>query len=550
MMSGLKIALAPSTFRVGDVQGNAAKIIAFAARARDELKADLILFPEQALSGAPAKDLLLRSDFKAQIIAATDLIRSSVRGIALCFGSPIYQDERIYNGAWLFFEGEVVGSCFKQRLSNEAHFDESRYFASGHSPLVFELKGVRIGVCLGADIEEAAPIAEIKRAGAEILLHLDASPYYLGRRDARERSILQRIEENALPVVSVNLLGGQDELFFDGESTLHAHDGALMLRLPSFEERLEAALFERNASHSKLDVKHKVVTQPSLAEAELYDVLVRATRDYLHHNGFSSAIIGLSGGIDSALTLAVAVDALGSDQVEAVMMPSAYTLPISQEDAALQAERMGVSYTTLPIKGVVEAFQSALQERFKLNTDTVTPYDTTEENLQARARGMLLMALSNRENRMVLVPSNKSEIAVGYTTLYGDMVGGFSPLKDLSKTWVYRLALYRNGLEAVIPERVLTRAPSAELRPDQKDEDSLPPYPILDAILERYIEEEASVAAMIAEGFDEAQVRDVVRRVDQNEYKRQQSAPGVKLTARTLGGDRRYPLTSIRKHDS
>ena len=542
-MNTLKIALAQLTFRVGDVEGNATKVITAAARARDELHADLVLFPELTLTGYPPDDLLLRPDFIAAVDTEIERIRAEVRGITVCFGAPVQQGEQCFNAALVISNGQELGRYFKQCLPNYGVFDEKRYFTPGTASLVFDLKGYRLGVTICEDLWFAAPALQAHAAGAEILLQLSASPYHRGKRSEREAMIRQRIAATGLPVVTVNLLGGQDDLIFDGEATVYSHTQALTMRLPCFTEILALGTFKR-----KHGVSAPVLTQESIAEVlpveeELYAATVQATRDYVLNSGFSGAVIGLSGGIDSALVLAIAVDALGKDQVEAVMMPGLYTATISLEDAAAQAERMGVRYTVLPIEAPMRAFESVLEPRF----EGLAP-DTTEENIQARCRAILLMAISNKTGRLVLTTGNKSEVAVGYATLYGDMAGGFAPLKDVPKMWVYRLAAYRNTLGRVIPERVLTRAPSAELRPDQKDEDSLPPYPILDAILEQYVEHDASVSDLIAAGFDEQQVRDVVRRVDQNEYKRRQSAPGVKLTSRAFGRERRYPLTSVRKH--
>ncbi len=532
----LRIVLAQLNLLVGDISGNARRVIDNAARARDELKADLVLFPELTLTSYPPEDLVLRPGLHHQVAAALALIRREVKGITLVVGHPEKDGADIYNGCTALRDGEALARYRKQHLPNYSVFDEKRYFAPGHSAAVFDVKGLPCALSICEDIWQRGTVAQARAAGARLMLNINASPYHIGKAHTREAILRDAAREGDMPVMYLNLVGGQDELVFDGASTVVDAQGTVVSRAPDFRECLHVVGLSTN--DGKIDLRGE--RQPHLTpEASVYEALILGVRDYARKNGFKGAVLGLSGGIDSALTLAIAVDALGADQVEAVLMPSRYTAAMSNEDERAQAEALGVKYHVLPIERAFTAFTDTLAPLF-----AGLPADATEENIQARCRGVLLMALSNKTGRLVLTTGNKSEMAVGYATLYGDMAGGFAPLKDVPKTLVYRLAAYRNGLSAVIPRRVFERPPSAELRADQKDEDSLPPYPVLDPILERYIENDETPEQIIAAGFEPETVRRVTRMVDRNEYKRRQAAPGVRISRRAFGRDRRYPITS------
>ncbi len=533
----LRIALAQLNLFVGDVGGNAQRVIDTAAEARDRLKADLVLFPELSLSGYPPEDLLFHKGMKRQVAAAMERVRSEVTGVAVMVGYPDYTDDAIYNAAALIRDGKVLANYHKQELPNYLVFDEKRYFKPGADSRIVELNGIRVGLLICEDVWEPKPARAVSAAGAQLLVVINGSPYSLQYQRRREDIVRARIKDTGLPVVYVNLLGGQDELIFDGGSFVMNAAGEVVQRAAPFKEALYAIDLDL--------VDGKAVPRPGHIEPELseeasvYNALVLGVRDYVSKHRFPGVVLGLSGGIDSALTLAVAVDALGADRVHAVMMPSRYTSQMSLDDAAKQARTLGVGYDTISIEGMFEAALAALKEVFAGRAP-----DTTEENIQARCRGLLLMAISNKTGRMVLTTGNKSEMAVGYATLYGDMAGGFAPIKDCSKMLVYRLAHYCNSIAQVIPPRVIERAPSAELRPDQKDSDSLPPYEVLDAILELFIEDNLSVDEISARGFDRATVGRVLEMVKRNEYKRRQAPPGVRISDRAFGRDWRYPITS------
>jgi NAD+ synthase (glutamine-hydrolysing) len=535
-----RIALAQLNLTVGDIDGNVAKVIAWTLRARERFQADLIVFPELTLSGYPPEDLVKRADFMAACDAAVlRLLRELPHGITVVIGLPERKDGARYNGAIVLRDGAVVARYHKHRLPNYGVFDELRYFTPGDAPCVFTPQGVEgltFGLTICEDIWHPEPIAQSRGAGARLMLTLNASPYQHDKPSLRERVLRARVAEAGLPIVYVNLIGGQDELVFDGGSMVMDASGKVIHRLPMFEEALGCIEVDEEGVIRPVDGIH---AEPLDEIAAIYRALVLAIRDYAHKNGFKGALLGLSGGIDSALTLALAVDALGADQVEAVMMPSRYTADISLEDAAAEAHALGVAYHVIPIEPAFTAFLQMLSPILHGWTEGVT-----EENLQARSRGVVLMGISNATGKLLLTTGNKSEMAVGYATLYGDMAGGFAPLKDVPKTLVFRLARYRNTLSPVIPERVITRPPSAELRPDQKDEDSLPPYPVLDAILEAYIERMEGIPEIVARGFDEATVRRIIRMVDLAEYKRRQAPPGVKITSRAFGRERRFPITN------
>ena len=528
----MRVAIAQINCTVGDLAGNAARIAEYARRAQQS-GATLLLTPELALTGYPPEDLLLRDDFYRACDLALAKLAQELPDMTVVVGHPARVGDEHFNAASVLQDGRVTATYFKHKLPNYSVFDEVRYFVPGDQPLVFEHHGMRLGVLICADVWESGPASKAREAGAQLLLALNASPYHLDKQMTRYEVLRERVSETGLPVVYANLVGGQDELVFDGASfVLNAH-GALVMQLPAFEEVLELVDFDGAAP-----LPGRV--EPDLGqEASVYRALCLGVRDYIGKNGFPGALLGLSGGIDSALTLAIAVDALGADKVRAVMMPSQFTADISQTDAAQMATNLGVHYAELPIEPVYDSFTQALADEF-----AGLPFDLTEENLQARIRGTLLMALSNKFGSIVLTTGNKSEMAVGYSTLYGDMAGGFAVLKDVPKTLVYRLSAYRNRVSPVIPERIMTRAPSAELRHDQKDQDSLPPYEVLDAVLEAYVEDDMSPGEIVAKGYAAEDVRRVVTLIDRNEYKRRQSPVGVRITHRGFGKDRRYPITS------
>ncbi|MCR4347962.1 MAG: NAD+ synthase [Sulfuricaulis sp.] len=536
MTARLRIALGQLNLLVGDIGGNAAKMIAAAQRARDELKADLVLFPELALTGYPPEDLLLRPDLSVRVELALGEMLKNISGIDVIVGYPKRQYGKLFNAASLLRGGKVASTYFKHILPNYGVFDEKRYFADGTDPCVLDIKGTPVGITICEDIWERGPVEQTVNAGARLVMNINASPFH-GRK-GRERLdiVARRARANGVPIVYLNLVGGQDELVFDGDSFVVNGRGEMTQRAPAFVEGLY--LVEIDTGDHVEPVKSQIM--PDLSDEEsVYSALVLGIRDYIAKNKFSGAVIGLSGGVDSALTLCLAADAIGASRVEAVMMASPFTSSMSLEDARMQALSLGVKYSFISIENLFESFRAALKDEFK----GMAP-DTTEENIQARIRGTLLMAISNKTGKMVLTTGNKSEMSVGYATLYGDMAGGFAAIKDVPKTLVYRLAEYRNKIKPVIPRRVFERPPSAELAPDQKDTDSLPPYSVLDPILERYVELDQSAEDIIAAGFDEATVRKVLRMVDRNEYKRRQAAPGVRITPRAFGRDRRYPLTS------
>jgi len=536
---------------VGDLAGNAAKIIA-AARSAYEQGARLVLTPELGLCGYPPEDLLLRPAFmQACADALADCARAlaELAGLHVVVGHPHQFGERgdlrsksvavqrRHNAASVLAGGRVLATYCKRELPNYQVFDERRYFASGRDagqgPVVFEVEGVRFGlnICEDAWFDEPPKLA--LDAGAQVLCVLNASPFHLGKQGEREERMARCARSVGLPVLYAHLTGAQDEVVFDGASFALDAQGRVAARAPMFEEAV--AIVEVSAS----SIRGEVVEVPSL-EAQAWAALVTGVRDYVGKNGFPGAIIGLSGGIDSALVLAIAVDALGAERVRTVMMPSPYTADISWIDARDMAQRLAVRYDEISIVPMFDAFRASLAAEF-----AGRPEDTTEENIQARIRGTLLMALSNKFGSIVLTTGNKSEMATGYCTLYGDMAGGFAVIKDVAKTLVYRLATWKNAQgREVIPQRIITRPPSAELRPDQKDQDSLPPYEVLDAILERYMEGDESIEAIVAAGFASADVERVTRLIKINEYKRRQAPVGIRITHRAFGRDWRYPITS------
>ena len=534
MENSLVVAVAQLNCVVGDLSGNARRILEAVSRAQ-AAGADVVLTPELALCGYPPEDLLLRPAFLDACAAELDALAAQVQGVTVLVGHPLAADGLRYNAASVIRDGRVVATYRKHRLPNYEVFDEERYFEAGTEACVFEHKGVRIGVNICADVWEAGAADVARGAGAELLLVLNASPYHMNKQQRRYEVMRERIADTGLPVVYCNLVGGQDELVFDGGSFALDRQGVLTWQGPVFAEDLTLLTFVDGAW------EEQTIPAPRPLEADVYEALVMGVRDYLGKNGFPGAIIGLSGGVDSALTLAVAVDALGADRVRAVMMPSPYTAQMSLDDSREMVQRLGVRYDEIPIEPAMRTFAEMLAPQF-----VGLPEDTTEENLQSRIRGMLLMALSNKTGAIVLTTGNKSEMATGYATLYGDMAGGFAVIKDLYKTFVYRLCAWRNALhgQPVIPDNILTRPPSAELKPDQCDQDSLPPYEVLDAIIAAYMEEDLSPAEIVARGYPEHDVRRTVAMLKRNEYKRRQAPPGVRVTQRGFGKDWRYPITS------
>lgn len=539
-MSGSKVRLvmAQLSFWVGDIQGNLSRIRQACEHSAERYQAEWVVFPELSLTGYPPEDLLFRSSLSDSIQQALDeLCRTLPPDMHVVVGYPEYTNGTIYNAAAIILNGSIIERYRKQRLPNYNVFDEKRYFSEGDAPCIIESHGIRFAITICEDIWSEKPARQAAAQGANWIININASPYHIKKLHERESVLTQRCQENNIPVIYVNMVGGQDELVFDGQSMICTKDSGIVWCAPAFEEGL--FLVTISPDGNTIDISHEHT--PALSEeASVYSAITLGIRDYVQRNRFKGVVLGLSGGIDSALTLALAVDALGPDKVEAVMMPSRYTSGMSLEDARTQAQWLGIHYDCLSVEKPFEAMLDVLSPRF-----TDYPADVTEENLQSRCRGVLLMGLSNKFNLMVLTTGNKSEMAVGYATLYGDMIGGFAPLKDLDKTRVFKLARYRNTLGRVIPDRVLDRPPSAELRADQRDTDSLPPYEVLDPILELYVEENLSEWEICARGFDLSAVQQVIRLIQRNEYKRRQAPPGVKITRRAFGRDWRLPITAI-----
>ncbi|MDG2376256.1 MAG: NAD+ synthase [Woeseiaceae bacterium] len=533
----ITVALAQLDFVVGDVEGNTTRILDYCVRAHDEMQADLVIFPELSVCGYPPEDLLFHSGLQRRVANAMEKIRSTARDIAVFVGYPEYEGGDIHNAAVVFQDGHPVAQYRKHLLPNYRVFDEERYFKAGREAAVFTLNGIRLGVTICEDIWQSGPVAACRAAGAEIIIATNGSPYEIDSQEHRESVARKRVSEAGIPLIYVNMVGGQDELVFDGGSFTMDRDGEICFRAPPFEEGLHRVEFVADGSEVKPSSGD---IEPQFdVERSVYEALVCGTRDYVNKNGFPGVILGLSGGVDSALVATIAVDALGADRVRAVMMPFRYTSNMSQEDAASQAALLGIRYDVIPIEPMYEATVAQLSKIFAGRDE-----DVTEENIQARCRGLLLMSISNKTGWMLLTTGNKSEMAVGYATLYGDMAGGFAPIKDCSKSLVYRLARYRSTRGEVIPERVITRPPSAELRPNQQDTDSLPDYNVLDPILEAFIEKDLSVQEIVEKGFDRDVVVRVLEMVKRNEYKRRQAPPGVRISSRAFGRDWRYPITS------
>lgn len=513
---------------VGAIEDNAAKIIHILKNHQH----DLIIFPELVLTGYPPEDLLLRPELYQRVRKALQEIAQNIGDAFVIIGHPIDQDGLFYNAASIFHQGRVHQCYFKQHLPNYGVFDEKRYFSEGpKATCIITVKGHRFGICICEDLWQTGPVEDLIQAGVSALISINASPFETPKMAAR-MAILNARAKLGLPIFYTNLLGGQDELVFDGQSLAINSQGQLCAKAEAFKEELLSVSFDGDVI--KADIA------PSVSDiAELYEALCFATRDYVNKNHFKGVILGLSGGIDSALTLCIAVDALGAENVEAVLMPSRYTATMSIDDAKTQADIMSVMHHMIPIEPALTCMLEMLKPSFAGKAP-----DTTEENLQARIRGLLLMSLSNKHGKMLLTTSNKSETAVGYATLYGDMAGGYAPLKDVLKTQVYALAAYRNTINAVIPSRVIERPPTAELAPNQTDQDSLPDYPTLDAIIKLYMEDNASIDDMVARGFSREIVGRVVQLIKRNEYKRRQAPPGAKVSLRAFDRDWRYPITA------
>ena len=525
--SPIRIQIAQFNPIVGDIKLNAQKMLDLSIEANNA-GAHLIIFPELALTGYPPEDLLFRDGFINQVKdEITNFCNLAPSGISILFGAPNKTDDFLFNSAYLIQHNRIINIYNKQELPNYGVFDEKRYFSSGVDSFVFECQNTKIGVLICEDQWVEGPISNLCQSNIDIVISLNASPFQLNKQSERINICKNYALKFDITFIYVNMVGGQDEVVFDGNSFIVNNQGDVSLQLPAFKE---------------LSVAHIDTTfTPSLASNEslIYSAIVLATKDYIQKNTFGGALIGLSGGIDSALTLAIAVDAIGAENVHAIMMPYQFTSDMSLTDSELQAETQGVEFSSIDIHSMVDSFNLSLSDQFR-NTSR----DTTEENIQSRVRGTLLMALSNKSHKLVLATGNKSEMAVGYATLYGDMCGGFAPLKDISKTMVYQLAKYRNTLSNVIPERVITRPPSAELAPDQVDQDSLPSYDILDDILMRFVEQKQSVNEIIENGHNSEDVIKITSLILRNEYKRRQSAPGPKISSNAFGKERRYPMTS------
>ena len=535
-MTTLNIAMAQLNLLVGDIEGNCNLMLEYAQKAK-AMGADIVAFPELSLTGYPPEDLLLRPALYTRIAAALKKLCEQSDDLVMIVGYPEKVKRLCYNQLAVIQDGKIQTTYHKQRLPNYRVFDEKRYFKQGNQSCVINIKDVNIGLLICEDIWRAEPIKKVVHAGAEIILTINASPFYSEKSEDREALARKNARKYGKPIIYVNCVGGQDELLFDGGSMAVDSNGSVCNHAGFYEENLTVVSINKTGNNITLPVQS--VTPKMSIEERIYKAIVLGVRDYAHKNNFKQALLGLSGGIDSALTLCIAVDALGAQNVHCLFMPSEFTSDMSIEDATKQVTNLGVTYSSLPIHQTFSAFMDTLKDAFANK-----PADITEENLQARCRGTLLMAMSNKTGALVLSTGNKSELSVGYTTLYGDMVGGFCVLKDVPKTLVYKLAAYRNKIDTVIPKRVIDRPASAELAHNQTDQDTLPPYDILDKILYHYIAEDLSLDNIVAKGFDHDTVKKVIHLVDNNEYKRRQSPPGVRISQHAFGRDRRYPITS------
>ena len=532
----MKIGIIQENPIVGDVEGNLNIALKSIEKMKKE-RPDIVVFSEMFLTGYPPEDLLLRDDLFQSIDLTLKELAKHYPELHIVIGYPRKKNKKIFNAAGCIYQGEIKAEYFKQELPNYKVFDEKRYFSPGKGPCLITVKNKTLALTICEDIWYSKAVRQATRRGAEVILNLNASPFHRHKLKERKSLLIKHAEKFSVPIIYVNQVGGQDELVFDGSSVVVSPGSGVDFQLPSFKTATSVLNFEMKNGVCELINKTKASEVSDLKN--LYDAIVLGTRDYIEKNGFSGALIGSSGGIDSALTTAVAVDALGSDRVKTVMMPFKYTADISIEDSQQLADNLNIQHEVIEIEEIYNSFEKSLKKEFEGKEK-----DKTEENLQSRSRGVLLMALSNKSGYLVLTTGNKSETAVGYSTLYGDTAGGFAVLKDVPKTWVYELANYRNTINEVIPQRIIDRPPSAELAPDQKDSDSLPEYKILDEIIELYVEKDLSVAAIVEKGFDEKTVKKIIHLIDKSEYKRRQAPPGVRITDRGFGKDRRYPITN------
>jgi|TARA_Y100000590_G_scaffold162809_2_gene186679 NAD+ synthase (glutamine-hydrolysing) len=532
--SSIRMVLGQLNLAVGNIPGNTKKIIAAIEKASND-KADIIIFPELSICSYPPEDLLLRPAFNKSIESALKKITMAAKDIHVILGYPLKKEEKLYNACSLIHDKKIKHTYSKRYLPNYGVFDEKRYFTPGDKPCLFEIKDSIAALSICEDIWVSKPTEDAASANAKILFNINASPYEKNKTTDREQIISKRASQSNIHIVYVNLVGGQDELIFDGSSQIYDNNGKIIFQASSFKEELFLAELDINNKKNKINTNRSEF----FVEQNIYNALILGVKDYVMKNKFQGVVIGLSGGIDSALTLCIAADALGPENVKALIMPSRYTSKMSIDDASMLAKKLNVSYEIISIEPPFTSFLDILKPIFGN-----LPIDATEENIQARCRGLLLMAISNKYNKLVLTTGNKSEMSVGYATLYGDMAGGFSPLKDVWKTLVYKLSKWRNTQGNVIPESIINRPPTAELRDNQLDQDFLPDYEILDPILEKYIELDQHPEKIISDGYNPETVYKVTKLVDKNEYKRRQSAPGIRITNRAFGKDRRYPISS------
>ncbi|VAW99009.1 NAD synthetase / Glutamine amidotransferase chain of NAD synthetase [hydrothermal vent metagenome] len=533
----LKVAIAQINVVVGAIEANTDLIIKYCIEAYTQQQCDLIVFPELVLTGYPPEDLLFRPELVPRIEKALTRIQSTVRNIDILLGTPQLINSKMYNSAVWIHEGNIINITNKMHLPNYSVFDEKRYFNAGTEFDIVTIKDIPVGILICEDIWYEQPVLDLKSKGAKLIININASPFHIDKQIEREQLVLEHVAKVKIPIIYLNLVGGQDELVFDGGSFVVSADKKINYVAAEFQENLYYCDFEEKANRLETIAKSSYARLDTVAV--VYQALVVGVRDYIVKNGFEGVILGLSGGIDSALTLTIVADAIGSNNVEAVMMPFTYTAKMSIDDAQQEAESLGVEYKVIEINQAYNAFIELLTDDF-----AGTQVDTAEQNLQARCRGVLLMAISNKKKKLVVTTGNKSEMAVGYATLYGDMAGGFGALKDVPKTLVYQLARYRNTISNVIPERVIERAPSAELAPNQQDSDSLPDYDTLDKIIELYVEQDMGLNEIVSSGIAKETVVKIIKMIEQNEHKRRQAAPGVRISRRSFSRDRRYPITS------